>query len=181
MKTFEITPEILTERLMLNAPNMDDTQTIANILNKDIYYENTLTLPRPYTTESAIFWVTLAENGLKNNHLIFAIREKDNPKIIGGIDLMINTKFNQAEIGYWMDENFFNKGYTTEALKAIINFGFSTLELKRIFATHFDSNPASGRVMEKAGMTKEGVLKCYTKKDGTYQDHVMYAIINTSV
>jgi RimJ/RimL family protein N-acetyltransferase len=77
-----------------------------------------------------------------------------------------------------LDEYYWNKGYTTEAVKSMIKFGFETLKLKRIFATHFDFNVSSGKVLEKSNMKKEGFLECYTCKNDEYQNHILYAIIN---
>lgn len=172
-------PKIETERLILNQPGKRDLDKIVEILNNEVYSKNTINIPFPYTRESAVFWLHLAQNGIENkNQYIFAIRLKENNEIIGGIDLGINKRFNNAELGYWLDEKYWNKGYTTEAVKSIIQFGFETLKLKRIFATHFDFNISSGKVLEKSGMKKEGFLECYTCKNGEYQNHILYAIIN---
>ncbi|WP_370583342.1 GNAT family N-acetyltransferase [Pedobacter sp. ASV28] len=127
-------------------------------------------------TESAKCWINLSKTGFENkDHYIFAIRLE---KIIGGIGLRIDKAANKAELGYWLAETYWNKSFATEAAQAIIKFSFETLKLKRIFATHFDFNLASGKVMEKAGMKKEGFLRCHTQKNGTYQNHILYAIIN---
>ncbi len=172
-------PKLETERLILDAPKEHDLENIAKILNNEIYSKNTINIPFPYTFDSARFWFTLSENGFKNeNQYIFAIRLKDSQKIIGGIDLGIDKNFNKAELGYWLDEDFWNQGFATEAVIKIIDFGFKHLKLKRIFATHFDFNPASGKVLEKSGMKKEGELKAHTKKGNIYHNHILYAIIN---
>lgn len=172
-------PKLETERLILDAPKEIDLENIAKILNNEIYSKNTINIPFPYTIDSAKFWLNLSENGLKNeNQFIFAIRLKDNQKIIGGIDLGIDKNFNKAELGYWLDESYWNQGFATEAVIKIIDFGFKHLKLKRIFATHFDFNPASGKVLEKSGMQKEGELKAHTKKGNIYHNHILYAIIN---
>ncbi len=172
-------PKIETERLLLNQPVRNDIENIVEILNTEIYSKYTINIPFPYTAESAEFWIELAEQGFKNKtQYIFAIRTKEKSKLIGGIDLGIESRFNHAELGYWLDETYWNHGYMTEAVRALINFGFTELNLKRIYATHFDFNPASGKVILKCGMEKEGVLKCHTYKDGKYQNHVLYSIIN---
>jgi len=171
--------KIETERLKLNQPNIDDLERVSEILNNEVYSKNTLNIPYPYTRSNAEFWLQLAKDGFENqNHFIFAIRLKENDEIIGGIDLAVNKRFNNAELGYWLDEKYWNKGFTTEAVKSIINFGFETLKLKKIFATYFDFNTSSGKVLEKSGMKKEGVLECHTYKNGEYQNHILYAIIN---
>ncbi len=172
-------PSLTTKRLILNQPLLTDIEDIVDTLTDKVYYQNTINIPKPYTKESAIYWINLSKDSFESETgYIFAIRETENGKIIGGIGLGVEKKFNKAELGYWLNKNYWNKGSTSEAVKAIIEFGFEKLKLKRIFATHFDFNIASGKVMEKVGMTKEGVLKCHTQKDGQYQDHVLYAIIN---
>lgn len=172
-------PIISTQRLILNQPDETDLETITEILNNKVYAENTLNIPFPYSKNDASFWIELARNGFRNeDQYIFAIRLKDNNQLIGGIDLGIDKKFNKAELGYWIDTEYWNNGYASEAAKAIIEFGFENLKLKRIFASHFDYNPSSGNVLKKIGMEKEGILKFHTKKNGEYQNHILYAIIN---
>lgn len=176
MKKF---PKLETASLILNCPEQDDTPKIAAILNDEIYSKNTINIPFPYTAENAEFWISLAKESFESNsQYIFAIRLKENPEIIGGIDLGIDKTFNKAELGYWVAKEYWNKGIATEAGKEVIKFGFENLNLKRIFATHFDFNESSGRVMEKMGMKKEGVLRSHTFKNGEYQNHLIYAIIN---
>ncbi len=171
--------DITTLRLRLSPPEETDIQRITTILTNDIYSKNTMNIPFPYTEDNARFWLALTKNGFeKGNQFIFAIRLKENNQLIGGIDLGIDQIFNKAELGYWLDKDYWNNGYTTEAVIAMIHFGFEKLKLKRIFASHFDCNTSSGRVLEKAGMKKEGVLLCHTCKNGKYQNHHLYAIIN---
>lgn len=168
-----------TDRLILNQPHLGDVSSLIEIMRNPVYSQNTTNIPFPYTEANASFWVNLALEGLKEgDKYIFAIRFRDNPCIIGGIGLGIDTANNKAEMGYWLDEQYWNKGYITEAAKALLQFGFETLHLKRIFASHFSHNEASGKIMQKIGMQKEGVLKAHTLKDNEYLDHVFYAIIN---
>lgn len=178
----KIFPTLITYRLTLNQPLLTDVEDVAEALQNDVYYQNTINIPKPYTRESAIFWIKLAKDSFEDGSgVIFAIRTSEKSKIIGGIGLGIDRKSNKAELGFWLSQDYWNNGFTTEAVKAIIKFGFEELKLKRIFATHFDFNEASGKVMRNAGMTKEGTMKCYTKKDGQYQNHVLYAIINENL
>ncbi len=178
MKEF---PVLTTKRLLLNQLQESDISEIVHLLNEPEYAKHTLTMPYPYLAKNAKFWLGLAQKGFEQkDKYIFAIRLKDEPKIIGGIDLGINLLHNKAELGYWIGKPYWGQGYMTEAGKAVVEFGFD-LGLKKIFASHFSTNPASGRVMLKLGMQKEGVLKCHTKKGDTYQDHVLYAIINETM
>jgi len=91
--------------------------------------------------------------------------------------LVINKMFNNAEAGYWIGVQYWGNGYCTEALKAIINYGFGTLQLNKIHAHHITTNPASGRVMLKCGMSIEGSLKKHILKNNVYEDIVLYGIL----
>lgn len=97
----EILPEIETERLILSLPKNVDLDRITEILNNEVYSKNTINIPYPYTRKNAEFWLQLAKDGINNqNQYIFAIRLKENNEIIGGIDLGLNKRFNNAELGY---------------------------------------------------------------------------------
>lgn len=175
MKTLELT----TERLLLNQPHIDDIPRLVEIMKNPVYNQNTTNIPFPYTETSGQFWVNLAKEELEaGNAYIFAIRLKDSSTIIGGIGLGIDKVNNKAEMGYWLDSEHWNKGIVTEAGKAILQFGFDTLHLKKIFASYFTFNKASGKIMQKIGMQQEGVLKAHTLKSGEYLDHVFYGIVN---
>jgi len=104
-----------------------------------------------------------------------AIAEKSTNKLIGSITLDVLKIFARAEISYWINKNYRNKGYATEAVKAIIQYCFDVLSLNRVHA--LTSNPASERVLEKAGMIYEGILRQYFKMGNTYMDVKMYAIL----
>ena len=81
------------------------------------------------------------------------------------------------EPGYCIGQKWWGKGLTTEALQAVLQFGFDTLNLNRIEAQHESDNPASGRVMEKAGMIHEGRLRQRVYNKGRYADVELYAIL----
>ncbi len=106
-----------------------------------------------------------------------AIADKITNKLYGAISIDRHKIFPRAEIGYWIAIPYRNKGYATEAVRAIIAYGLSTLQLSRIQATHSIDNPASGRVLEKAGMICEGTLRQY----GYLLDEKMYSIIPSDI
>ena len=84
-----------------------------------------------------------------------------------------------AEIGYWIGKPHWGKGYCTEAVTALVQYGFDSLGFERIFATHFRKNPASGRVMQKAGMKFEGRLRHHVKKWGEFYDLEVYSLLRS--
>lgn len=89
----------------------------------------------------------------------YAIVLKDSHKMIGTIDLRVEEDHKKAELGYTLSKAYWNRGYTTEAGKLLIRLGFEVLELQRIFAFHDERNLASGKVLEKLGMTYEGTFR----------------------
>ena len=91
---------------------------------------------------------------------------------------MVEKNDNNAELGYWFGERFWNKGYATEAASGTIKYGFEKAGLHKIFARHFVDNPASGRVMEKNKMICEGTLKSHHQRFGQYHDICYYGIFN---
>ena len=104
-----------------------------------------------------------------------AIADRQSDILLGCITIDIHKYFPRAELGYWIAIPYRNKGYMTEAVSAVIKYGFTDMGLIRIQAYHSVNNPSSGRVLEKAGMTCEGVMRLYNG----HSDEKMYAVINT--
>jgi len=103
---------------------------------------------------------------------------KPHGKVIGTIGFMWwNPDHNSAEVGYSLAHAYWNQGIMSEALREIIRFGFVSMGLHRIEAQHECDNPASGRVMEKAGMRHEGTLRGRLYNKGRYVDVELYAIL----
>lgn len=101
-------------------------------------------------------------------------------RLIGTIGYMWWSRENHsAEVGYSLGRAYWNQGLTTESLAAVIDFGFSRMRLHRIEAQHCVENSASGRVMEKCGMFKEGILRGRLYNRGEYMDVALYAILES--
>ena len=108
----------------------------------------------------------------------FAITLRDSGRMIGTVGFMwLNPDWQSAEVGYSLSREYWNRGIMTEALRAVIAFGFDTLGLNRIEAQHETDNPASGRVMQHVGMRYEGTLRQRIKNKGKYVDVKLYAIL----
>ena len=105
----------------------------------------------------------------------FAIAQKQNDALVGSITLDVVPMFSRVELSYWISQDNWNKGYATEAVRAMIAHSFVDLRLNRVQA--LISNPASERVLQKAGMTYEGTLKQYFGWDEHFWDVKMYAIL----
>jgi RimJ/RimL family protein N-acetyltransferase len=89
----------------------------------------------------------------------------------------LECEHDRAELGYWIGKPFWGRGYATEAARALVQYGFDTLGLHRIYARHLTRNPASGRVLHKIGMTHEGYRRKHEKKWGIYEDDKLYGIL----
>ena len=163
-------PQLKTERLLLGKILASDIPKIVEYAGNIKIAQNTLNMPHPYAEKDAIFWLNLANEGFANKtKYIFGIRNLATNEFMGGIGIHVNARFNHGELGYWLAEPFWNNGYMSEAVKALLHFGFITLDLHKIFATHLVENPASGKVMIKNGMIKEAELKEHYKKGDEYK------------
>ena len=170
-------PVLESERIILTELKSADIPQITSYADNENISAYTLNLPSPYTEKDAVYWINLANQGLKNaTHYIFGIRVKPQIEFIGGIGLTVEQRFKRAEIGYWIAEPFWNKGYATEATELIVKFGFETLRLNKLTSSHLDKNPASGKVMIKNEMIKEGELKEHILKGSTYHSLILYGL-----
>lgn len=128
--------------------------------------------PHPYSEEDGKSFLSMAVD----NPNIFAI-EVDG-EAVGSIGLFLQTDIHEknAEMGYWLAEPFWGKRIMTRAVCEMIDYGFQTYDISRIFARPFSTNPASQRVLEKAGFVQEARLKKALYKNGEYMDELIYAI-----
>jgi [ribosomal protein S5]-alanine N-acetyltransferase len=172
-------PTLTTPRLVLRPFSLADATVLQKLVGEKEIAENTLTIPHPYLDGMAEAWInTHAPGWQRAEQAVFAITEP-NEGLIGVIDIRIKPEHKRAEVGYWIGIPFWGRGYASEALEAIIEFGFKQLDLNRIHADHFVRNPASGRVMEKAGMKYEGRFREHILKWGKFEDLATYSILRS--
>lgn len=175
---FSDLPVLETERLILRKLHWDDTEDIFE-------YASDPEVPK-YSSWSVHDSIEDTKNFLNavmaqyKNHEVapWGIVDKADKKLIGTcgfVDFMIEG--NRAEIGYALSRNYWGKGYMTEAVRAVIDFGFRTMQLNRIEARCNIENIASARVMEKVGMKFEGILREHLFAKGNYHDLKMYSIL----
>ncbi|MEQ8820146.1 MAG: GNAT family protein [Sumerlaeia bacterium] len=113
------------------------------------------------------------------------IKNSSDGRVIGTAGFLNwNRPHARAEIGFALDKSFWGQGFTTESVRLIIRFGFETMGLNRIEGLCMVANRSSARVMEKAGMTYEGILRSHqrvaiTKEDSRYQDMKIYSILRS--
>lgn len=107
---------------------------------------------------------------------IYAIELKESGKCIGCIDLRLELAHEKSSFGYVLNRAYWNRGYMSEALNAMLTLCFETLELNRVESCFYVGNEGSGRVMEKCGMKLEGVSKQERKIKGVFRDVVRYGM-----
>ena len=174
-------PIIETERLKLRPYILDDVPELKRLIGERDIASTTLNIPHPYEDGIAEEWMRKhQENFEKGAEFNFAIVERTQGLFIGGISL--DAEYEQDEImqlGYWIGKPYWNRGYCTEAARAVIKYGFEVLGLNRIYARHFTRNPASGRIMQKIGMKHEGTARQAVKKWDKFEDIEYYGILKS--
>jgi len=174
--------QLLSDRIILRLIELSDLDSIHNLHSlpeTDEY--NVLGVPRSIDETKSIIKLWDIENQLSEiTNYTFAIENKSNNKFLGLIGLKLgNKKYKRAEIWFKIHSGFWNKGYATESLKTVINFGFDTLELHRIEAGCAVGNIGSIKVLEKAGMIREGRLRKVLPLKSGWSDNFEYSILET--
>ncbi len=112
----------------------------------------------------------------------FAIVLNETGHMIGTIGYMwINPEYRSCEVGYSLSRDYWNHGIMTEALCAVIGYSFKSLGLNRIECQHETDNPASGKVMLKAGMRFEGIMRQRIRNKGKFSDVAVYAVLQSDM
>ena len=144
-------PVLETERLVLRAPRLADVKAIVRLAGDRRIAENTARIPHPYGTADAEQFLGFVNR--QEGEATFAIVYKG--ELIGMCG--VEPREGAAEIGYWLGVPYWNRGYATEAVRAVIDHAFGDLEHEALQAGARVSNPASRRVLEKCGFQWTGV------------------------
>lgn len=175
-------PTLETGRLRLRPFTLADAPVVEALAGAWEVASTTLNIPHPYPAGAAEEWITThgpaAERG---DFFVWAITRASDDVLLSSIQLSVAARGHKAEIGYWLGVPFWNQGYTTEATRRVTAFGFIELGLHRIQATCLPRNPASARVMVKAGLRYEGLLRGYVRKGESVEDVAMYALLRHEV
>jgi len=173
-------PILTTERLLLRPFTLNDGKRVQQLANDKKIAETTLNVPYPYETGAAEQWISSHEELFKQGRAItYAIIKKDEDALIGTISLNLFLNHEKAELAYWVGSEYWNKGFCTEAAKALLDLGFNKLSLNKIYALCFSKNIGSSSVMEKIGMKYEGTRRQDVKKWGEFIDLKFYSILKS--
>lgn len=157
---------------------IDDADALAATLNNKKVLDNLRDgLPFPYTVKDAEEYITAMLSSDNSKTFAYAITIDD--KAIGSIGVFRkdNIHSQTAELGYYISESYWGKGYGTDAVKQTCELIFSTTDIIRIFAEPFAYNIASCRILEKSGFSLEGVLRKNAVKNGKIIDMKMYSLL----
>lgn len=178
--THKGTKTIHTQRLLLRKFTVDDSQAMfENWANDERVTRYLAWCPHESseaTKQLLELWCAAYENKNKYN---WVMEYEGTP--IGNISVVkLNEKNEWAELGYCMGYAYWNRGFMSEAAKAIIDYLFTEIGVNRVCISHDVMNPASGRVAQKCGLTFEGTKReCFKTSTGEFHDISDYAIIRS--
>jgi len=156
----------------LKSDDIDDLLAVANDYNIARYM--TGKYPYPYTREHGIAFLKEASTARKDN--LFGIEVDAHLVGCMGIFPQDDIMCRNAELGYWIGEAYRGRGIVTAALQELVQYGFEHFDISRIFARPFSNNPASQRVLEKAGFVPEARIAGNILKFGEVLDELIYAV-----
>src|SRR6516225_7734939 len=157
--------KLMLEQCTIRPWRLDDAESIARYANnRKVWLAVRDAFPHPYTINDAHEFIRMAT--VEEPTTRFCV-EVDGVAA-GGIGVHPGQDVHRytATVGYWLGEEFWRRGIMTEAVTAVTDFWFDNFPLRRISAEVFANNPASARVLEKAGFIFEGRLKNHVVKDG---------------
>ena len=179
---FASLPVLETDRLILRPLRRQDAKDIFSYASDPDVARFVLWDPHKTLSETKAYlryMRSLSRRGLPSS---WAVTLRDSGKVIGTMGFMWFSEANSAaEVGYSLSKAFWNQGYATEALRAVIRSVFASLSVNRLEAQHDLRNPASGRVMEKSGMKKEGILRQRIRNKGEFIDVFLYAVLRSDL
>src|SRR5215211_9023694 len=161
--------QLVLKRCTIRQWRLNDAELLANHANnRKIWLAVRDLFPHPYTIQDAHEFLQQATS--EKSELKFCVEIEG--AAVGGISVHSGQqeRRHRATIGYWLGEQFWGRGVMTEAVTIVTDFCFENFPLRRISAEVFANNPASARVLEKAGFGFEGRLKNNVLKDGKLLD-----------
>ena len=161
----------------IRKPDPADNHIIAELANNKRVWDNlTDIMPHPYSVADANTFINMAITSDINR--IFAIEYRGSLAGIIGLHGQTGVFRLTAEIGYWIGEPYWNRGIATRAVRLLTHYGIKHLGLVRIYASVYDFNKASQRVLEKAGYRFEGIAKKAIIKNGVILDDYRYSFLD---
>ncbi len=153
---------IESERLVMRALCPADAGKVAGLANNRKVAEMTVLIPHPYTVQDAQDWISSAGEA---ESLTLAVCKKSNGELIGSCGYHL-TEAGSPEIGYWIGEPYWNHGFATEAVRAMVDHVFTSTEFELLTAGCRVTNAASRSVLDKCGFQWVGARLCRIRSLG---------------
>jgi len=144
-------PVLLTERLVMRRPHVDDAEDLVLLANNRKVAEMLARMPHPYGAAEAKSFIDMAAS---DGEAVYALTLADNGQFIGAAGLHLADR--GLELGYWIGEPYWNKGYATEAAHALVDHAFRASAVNALHVSCRVINPASRRVIHKCGFQYAG-------------------------
>lgn len=167
--------ELRLQRCTIRDWRLHDAESLAkHANNRKVWLTLRDRFPHPYKIDDAKEFLARATNN-EGQEKVYCI-EIDGCAT-GGVGLILGEDVYRlsAEFGYWLGEEFWGRGIMSEVVPAFVDYCFEKFSLHRMFARAYANNPASARVLEKAGFVLEGRLRKNVIKDGQILDSLLYA------
>jgi RimJ/RimL family protein N-acetyltransferase len=148
-------PVLLSQRLVLRTPHAEDVDALAHLANNAAIATMVSRMPHPYTAKDAADFVRRSTAG-EIGKCVYAITKSENGEFLGCCALEPHADGDTLEIGYWLGQPYWNRGYATEAAHALIDLAFRSQQIAQIDARCRVTNVASRRVIQKCGFQFQG-------------------------
>lgn len=157
MCVIEPSPVVETRRLVLRSPQAQDVTRLAALANDHDIARMTLRMPHPYSVDDAEGFILSVAGQDPARSRTFLIEHEDHGPV--GVLGIFEDGHVAPEVGYWIGRPYWGRGYATEALEAGVLWASRQWKRRALVAGHFSDNPASGRVLEKAGFLYTGEVR----------------------
>lgn len=172
-------PALETPRLVLRPFAPADAEALQGLASRREIADTMISIPHPYPEgEAARSIARFGPEFTARRAAHFAVTLRSGGGLIGAIALRdFDWEHAQAELSLWIAPEQQGRGFAGEAVQAVVDYGFGTLGLNRIYAHHMTRNPACGRVLARAGFQREGLLRQRVRKWGVFEDVVLLAAL----
>jgi RimJ/RimL family protein N-acetyltransferase len=175
-----LTSPIETERLRLRPFAETDLDALANILARPDVMRYLYDEPRTRDEVAATLqqWLSMTRLEQQGDNLVLAIELVKSGTMIGSVNLIwLSQEHAQGEVGYTLHPDYQGKGYATEAVRAMLAYGFHDMGLHRIVGTCDDRNEPSRRLLERIGMRREAHFREMQWSKGEWCSQLVYAML----
>lgn len=172
-------PVLETERLRLRQTTLDDAQVIFAMLSSTTVMQY-IPSPLATTVKEAEDYIHSLDERMKNNECInWTIVNKESGAVVGTMGFYrMKRQHYRTEVGYMLLPVFYGKGYASEALQRLVDFGLNDLGFHSLEAVIYPENKGSIRVVEKCGFVREAYFKEKEYHNGTFVDKAIYSKLN---